>query len=95
MRDQIKTVLFHNSFHLKGLDGEQPAGTYDVVTTEELIPSLWFEAWRRTETQIRIPSRERNFGQTQSVTIQPQELEDALLSDRGGEPSRTLNFIRD
>ena len=61
MRDQIKTVLFHNSFHLKGLDGEQPAGTYDVVTTEELIPSLWFEAWRRTETQIRIPSRGAEF----------------------------------
>lgn len=83
MRDTTKTVTFKSSFRLKGLDGEYPAGTYEVQTSEERVSTVLFEAWRRTNTQLRIPALERDFGQTQYVTIHPGELDDALMQDRG------------
>ncbi len=39
-------------FVLPGVDGLQPAGTYDVDTDEESIDDVSFLAWRRVATMI-------------------------------------------
>jgi hypothetical protein len=81
MRVSRKTVTFAKCFSLKGLDGEQEPGTYIVVTEEERIPGLLFTAWRRVETTMRVPSVESAKAYEQVVTIDPEELTEALARD--------------
>jgi hypothetical protein len=82
MRSSNKTVSFSKPFTLKGLDGPQPAGDYVVVTAEQRVATTLFEAWRRVDTQIRLPSLQGYAGVEQYTSIAPGELEDALRSDR-------------
>jgi hypothetical protein len=95
MRSSRKTVNFVNSFTLKGLGGTQPAGDYVIVTDEERISTVLFEAWRRTSTQIRLPSLARDTGIEQYVTVDAAELEAALLSDSGLRAATPARQIHD
>lgn len=74
MRSSRDMVTFHHPFILPGLDSEQPAGTYMVLTEEEEIPGLSFMAWRRGATQIYLPAIGLEIGQEQVVTIDSREL---------------------
>ncbi len=55
MRSTRKTVTFHRPFRIPGVDGEQPAGEYEVTTDEEQVPGISFVAWRRVGTSMRFP----------------------------------------
>ncbi|MBI2718230.1 MAG: hypothetical protein HY245_13610 [Rhizobiales bacterium] len=81
MRTSRKTVTFDKPFKFAGLDGPQPAGAYIVVTEEEPIPGLSFESWRRVKTSLRLPAIGRDTGWEQAITINPQDLADALTKD--------------
>lgn len=81
MRSSRDMVTFHHPFTLPGVDGEQPAGTYMVLTEEEEIPGLSFLAWRRTGTQIYLPAIGLETGQEQVVTIDPIMLAEARKRD--------------
>lgn len=74
MRSSRDMVTFHHPFTLRGLDAEQPAGTYMVITEDEEIPGLTFLAWRRVATQIYLPAIGLEQGQQQVVTIDPKDL---------------------
>ena len=52
MRTSRRTVTFARPFSLRGIETEQPAGTYAVETDEELLEGLSFPAYRR----LRPPS---------------------------------------
>ena len=82
MRLQEHTVTFAFPFTVSGLDGPQPAGSYTVLTEEELLESLSFKAYRRVGTNILIPLDPRFPNSVQSVSIDPRELEASLLRDR-------------
>ena len=45
-------IRFARPFVLAGVDGEQPAGTYEIETDEELQAGLSFPVYRRVETRI-------------------------------------------
>jgi hypothetical protein len=80
-RTTTKTVVFHHPFAIGAVDGLLPSGSYAVETDEELIPSLSFIAYRRVRTTMILPVA---FGITtarQVATIDPQDLEAALLRD--------------
>lgn len=81
MRSSRDMVTFHHPFTLPGLDAEQPAGTYMVLTEEEEIPGLSFLAWRRVATQIYLPAMGHETGQEQVVTIDPKGLAEARKRD--------------
>jgi len=81
MRSSRDMVTFHHPFILPGLDSEQPAGTYMVLTEEEEIPGLSFMAWRRGATQIYLPAIGLEIGQEQVVTIDSRELAAARNRD--------------
>ena len=71
------TVEFSGPFEIEGLDGLQPAGTYDVETIEEMLEVLSTVAYRRVSTTIaRHGARTR-----QLTTINPACLEAALKRD--------------
>jgi hypothetical protein len=94
MRSRNKTVSFKAPFSLKGVDGPQPAGDYVIVTDEQRIDTMLFEAWRRVGTQIRLPSLGRDTGVEQYVSINAADLETAMLSDAGtvAAPSARMMF---
>ncbi len=78
-RTTSRSVTFESPFHLAGFDGDQAPGTYRVETTEELIQSLSFPAWRRTATTLHLP----RSGAIEFVPIDPVELEANLMRDAG------------
>lgn len=73
-----QTVTFRRPFMVSGIDGYQPAGTYTVETDEELIEGLSFSAYRRTSTRISLPPALSRPGITETVTIDPDEIDAAL-----------------
>ncbi|HEX9906163.1 MAG TPA: hypothetical protein VGA77_14505 [Propylenella sp.] len=54
-----ESVTFVEPFFVEGLGREQPAGTYEVETVEELIEGLSFPAYRMVSMSIVLPLRGR------------------------------------
>ena len=81
-RTTESTVTFRHPFKLSVLDAAQPAGTYRLVIEEELIPDVSFLAWRRTATMLHTPALFTPGESGQVVTITPEELAEALQTDR-------------
>ncbi len=77
-----KTVTFRRPFVLGGFDEVLPAGAYGVETDEELLEGISFPAYRRILTVIRLHAKPGHPGVTQTLTIDPNELDAALERDR-------------
>ena len=80
-RTSREAVTFARPFTLRGIDGEQAAGTYLVETAAELIPGLSFIAWRRVASLMFLPSRPGGPVPGRIATIDPLELEAARARD--------------
>ena len=74
-------VTFVKPFHLHSVDAVLPAGTYQVLTDEEQLDGLSFEAWRRLQTLLITPAIGVHDGSGQVFVIDPHELEMALEAD--------------
>ena len=55
-RSRRETVTFKHPFRIRGVDRVLPAGSYAVITDEEMIEGLSFAAFRRVATLIEIPA---------------------------------------
>ena len=75
VRTNRKTVTFRRPFSLSGMDEVQPAGSYTVETTEELLEGVSFPAWRRTATVILLRPQGGAAHLGQDLDIDPIELE--------------------
>jgi hypothetical protein len=73
-------VTFARPFFLTALGADQSAGDYTIETDEELLLDMSFPAYRRVATRIFLhaPGDDRITG---IATIDPEELEEALLKD--------------
>lgn len=76
-RTSHSRVTFRRPFRLAGMDAAAPAGIYKVDLEEERLDTLSVEAWRQTAVILQVTSA----GITDHVTVDPQELRDALLRD--------------
>ena len=56
IRSRRETVTFKHPFRIRGIDRLLPAGSYEVITDEEMIEGLSFAAFRRVATMIIIPA---------------------------------------
>ena len=84
------TVTFLEPFTLSDFDEVLPPGPYDVETEEELLDGLSFPAYRRLLTLIHLPLKRGHPGVSQTLAIDPNELDAALKRDRdpaSGTPS--------
>lgn len=81
VRTTKKSVTFVNPFVLGDVDEILPPGTYDVETDEELLEGLSFPAYRRSLTLIYLPAKSSRRGLSQTLTIDPNELDAALKRD--------------
>ncbi len=79
IRTSSKTVTFALPFLLKGIDRELAAGSYRVVTDEELIGQLSFPAYRRVSTMIFVPAQASSV---EMVSIDPLDLQAAQDRDK-------------
>jgi hypothetical protein len=82
IRTSKKTVTFSRPFVLGGFDEVLPAGAYSVETDEELLDSISFPAYRRILSVIRLHAKPGHPGLTQTLTIDPNELDAALKRDQ-------------
>lgn len=80
-RTVTSTVSFARPFHVSGIDGVHPAGTYIVETNEELVEPLSFVAYRRTSTTMQLPSESAGAGRVETYVIEPAALDAALARD--------------
>jgi len=56
IRSRRETVVFRHPFQIRGVDRVLPAGSYEVITDEEMIEGLSFAAFRRVATMIEVPA---------------------------------------
>ena len=80
LRTSRRNVTFRRAFALRGIEGLQPAGTYEVETDEELLEQLSFPVWHRTATTIRLPLG-GSTASYQKAGIDPTELQAAQSRD--------------
>ena len=80
-RTQTKTIHFERVFTLSGIEGEHPAGNYEVEIDEELLPGLSFPVYRRIEVRITLPFITMGVSGYQTVPVRLEELEAALARD--------------
>jgi hypothetical protein len=78
-RSRDHTWTFDKAFVLNGVDRLLPAGSYRVVTDEELIEGLSFPAYRRVATMMFVPGP--SGSSLEMVTIEPAELQAAHERD--------------
>lgn len=74
-------ITFRRPFRLSVLPIPQPAGTYRVVTDEDEIPGLSFQAFHRTATMLHIPAIGLSGGSSQVILVDPVELAAARAKD--------------
>ncbi len=81
-RTKRSTAHFGAPFALRGLDGIQPAGDYDIDEDEDVIAGLSWLAYHRVATFIHVPAKGFNAARRQLVAIDHTELEMALKKDQ-------------
>lgn len=86
-RTQRTTLTFARGFALAGVDHPLPAGTYEIITDEELIEGLSFPVFRRTATWIM--ARASAIGAAEMVAIDPAALAEAHARDGQSETALT------
>ena len=70
-------ITFRRPFRFAGMDAAAPAGSYKVDLEEERLDTPTVEVWRQTALIMQI----KTAGITEYITVDPQELRDALSRD--------------
>jgi hypothetical protein len=79
-RTTRKAIKFNSPFLLEGVGRILPAGSYEVVTDEDLIDGLSFPVYRRVATTMLVPA-ESHQGSVEMLTVDPLNLEAAIDRD--------------
>ncbi len=79
-RTHRETVAFLSPFSLEGVGRLLPAGSYEVVTDEELIEGLSFPVYRRVATTMLVPAQSCP-GAVEMLTVAPPSLAAAIERD--------------
>lgn len=85
IRTRKETVTFRRPFELSAFDDALPAGSYIVETDEERLEGVSFPAYRRVLAVIHLHAKPGHPGRTQTLTVDPNELDEALKRDQAPE----------
>jgi len=80
VRTTHRTVKFNYPVSIEGVGRVLPAGSYEVMTDEELIEGLSFPVYRRVATMILVPTHS-SLPSIEMLTIEPGELAEAMKRD--------------
>ena len=67
---------------MAGFDEVLPSGAYRVETDEELLEGISFPVYQRIRTVIRLQEKSDRPGVSRILTIDPNELDEAIKRDR-------------
>jgi hypothetical protein len=81
MRSRREIITFRHPFRIRGIDRQLSAGTYEVITDEEMIDGLSFASFRRVATMIMVPAPRGSA--VEMISISPIDLTDAQRIDAG------------
>ena len=81
IRSRRETVNFTRPARIKGIDRLIAAGSYEVVTDEELIEGLSFPAYRRVATMIMLPGAPPHHISMEMIAINGVDLDQARQLD--------------
>ena len=81
MRSTESTIRFSHAFCLSQFDEVQPAGSYRLVTEEERLEGLSFEAFHRVRTLFHLPANGRPGRMREVFEVDPAELAAAVVAD--------------
>jgi hypothetical protein len=81
-RTSKRIVTFRRPFVLGGFDEVLPAGAYCVETDEELLEGISFPVYRRILTLLHLHPKPGRPDLTETLTVDPNELDAALERDR-------------
>ncbi len=92
-RTNRETVSFSNPFSLEGVGRVLPAGSYEVVTEEQLIEGLSFPAYRRLSTMMLVPGQSSRAASVEMLNVDPRDLaaaqdRDALAIEAAAAPTK-------
>ena len=81
MRSTERTITFARSFRLSALDGPQPPGSYRLLTEEQRLEGLSFDAFQRVRTLLYLPANARPGQVREVIEVDPAEVAAALAAD--------------
>jgi len=81
MRSTERTITFARSFRLSALDGPQPPGSYRLLTEEQRLEGLSFDAFQRVRTLLYLPADSLPGRTREVVDVDPAELAAAVVAD--------------
>jgi hypothetical protein len=80
-RSRREQIVFKHSFRIKGIERELAAGTYEVVTDDEMIEGLSFPCFRRVATMIMVPGASPRSSSVEMISVSPLDLSNAQDAD--------------
>jgi hypothetical protein len=80
-RSRREHIIFKHSFRIRGIERELAAGTYEVVTDDEMIEGLSFPCFRRVATMIMVPAAAPHGASIEMISISPLDLSHARDTD--------------
>ncbi|TMK45513.1 MAG: hypothetical protein E6G70_17625 [Alphaproteobacteria bacterium] len=81
IRSRKEIVTFKHPFQIRGIDRLLPAGSYEVITDEEMIEGLSFASFRRVATMMMVPAAASRGSTMEMVSIGSVDLSDAQRID--------------
>ena len=81
IRSRREIVTFKHPFQIRGIDRLLPAGSYEVITDEEMIEGLSFASFRRVATMMMVPAAASRGSTMEMVSIGSVDLSDAQRID--------------
>lgn len=81
IRSRRETVTFLHPARIKGVDRILAAGTYEIVTDEEMIEGLSFPSYRRVATMIMVPGAPPHHHSLEMLSVTSVDLADAQKRD--------------
>ena len=81
IRSRKEIVTFKHPFQIRGIDRLLPAGSYEVITDEEMIEGLSFASFRRVATMMMVPAAASRGSTMEMVSIGSVDLSDAQRMD--------------
>ncbi len=80
-RSRMETMTFKQPFRVKGVERTLPAGTYEIISEDELIEGLSFPCYRRMSTFIMAPGAPPHQSSMEMIAIAALDLADAQRID--------------
>ena len=81
IRSRRETVTFKRAFRIRGLDRVLPAGSYEVITNEEMVEDFSFVPFWSIATMIKVPAEAPSGLTVEMLLIGSADLSDARRID--------------